>query len=266
LFFEQCKALSVLFENLAPGGRLDRTGLRDFLSGSFDITDDVMMDFIFRAFDQNSRTGGVSLILSNTRQWKIFTDYVLIRCIAQIDEDEFINALSRILRGTMEEQIDFCYTCFDGNQDGSIDRDELHHCLRGCIHPGYGIDLEDIEDAENDIVEMVMKKLDVNGDGLVTRDDFRAAVHADPLMLQAVGPCIPEPNTMAAFLSTFTENYRSYSPAWITSKSNTASKEGAKELPDTMMGLTTDIRDRAQRKLSKIQKLERLGKYLGKPN
>lgn len=91
---------------------------------------------------------------------------------------------------------------------------ELHHCLRGCIVPGYGIDMEEIEDAEKEIVDICMRKLDVDGDGQVTKEDFTSAAMANPLLMQSVGPCLPDPNAMAAFLAMFTENYRSYSSEW----------------------------------------------------
>lgn len=48
------------------------------------------------------------------------------------------------------------------NGDGSLAREELTHCLKGCILAGYGLDQEEVEDCERDIVEICMKKLDMD--------------------------------------------------------------------------------------------------------
>jgi hypothetical protein len=42
--------------------------------------------------------------------------------------------------------------------------------------PGYGVDTDELEDAEKDIVEIAMKKLDTNRDGQITYEDFQMAV------------------------------------------------------------------------------------------
>lgn len=66
--------------------------------------------------------------------------------------------MSTMLRGTLEQLTDFTYNVYDMNGDGSLAREELHHCLKGCILSGYGIDDDEIEDCERDIVEIAMKK------------------------------------------------------------------------------------------------------------
>lgn len=96
-----------------------------------------------------------------------------------------------MLRGTTEELIEWCYyvyinhknaTCslcvvficcwrkafipqltfpsfvfenrYDLNGDGGLAREELHHCLKGCIYTGYGIEADELDEAERDIVEI----------------------------------------------------------------------------------------------------------------
>jgi Ca2+-binding EF-hand superfamily protein len=93
-----------------------------------------------------------------------------------VDEAEFATGLSAMLRGSSAELIDFCYFVYDMNGDRSLAREELYHCLKGCIIPGYGVPQDEIEEAEKDIVETAMKKLDVNRDGQITYDDFQQAV------------------------------------------------------------------------------------------
>jgi len=185
---DECKSLLVMYERMVASGKMDRLKFRDFLHVCFDMTDDIMLDLTFRAYDRNS--DGI------------------------VDDNEFVVGLSRMIRGDAEEMTEFCYYVYDMNGDRSLAREELFHCLKGCLMPGYGMDEDELEDGEKDIVEMAMKKLDVNRDGQITYDDFQNAVKRDPLVIQAVGPCLPSPGALVAFLATVTEDYRSYSGCW----------------------------------------------------
>lgn len=53
----------------------------------------------------------------------------------------------------------FVYWRYDLNGDGGLAREELHHCLKGCIYTGYGIDPDELDEAEREIVEIVMRTL-----------------------------------------------------------------------------------------------------------
>jgi len=182
----ECKALISLHFNLqaAADGFLDRMRMREVLHVIFEITDEVMLDLVFTTFDKDNDG------------W--------------VDELEWVQGLSMMLRGTSEELSDWCYSVYDINGDGGLAREELSHCLKGCIFSGYGVEVDEIEDCEREIVEICMKKLDVDMDGQITLQDFKKAVKKDPLMLVSVGPCLPPPKSCAVFLSLVTERYRLY--------------------------------------------------------
>lgn len=110
-----------------------------------------------------------------------------------------------MLRGTLDQLIDYTYSVYDINGDGSLAREELHHCLKGCIYSGFGIDDDEIEDCERDIVEIAMRKLDTDRDGQITYDDFVRAVKRDALLLQACGSCLPTSKCASAFQSLVTD-------------------------------------------------------------
>lgn len=40
------------------------------------------------------------------------------------------------------------------NGDRSLAREELSHCLKGCMYMGYGIDSDELDECERDIVEI----------------------------------------------------------------------------------------------------------------
>ncbi|OXA42827.1 EF-hand calcium-binding domain-containing protein 1 [Folsomia candida] len=131
-----------------------------------------------------------------------------------VDDAEWTRGLSAMIRGSLEELVEFVYFVYDMNGDRSLAREELYHCLRGCMHPGYGIDADELEECEREIVEIAMKKLDVDRDGQITFPDFQNAVITDPLLLQACGPCLPSPKSTASFLALITLKYRSYTGVW----------------------------------------------------
>ena len=114
--------------------------------------------------------------------------------------------LSILLKGNLEETISFCYYIYDINGDRSLAREELYHCLKNCLIRTVGIE-EDIEESIKDIVEMAMKKLDVDKNGQITFPDFQAAVTMDPLLLEACGPCLPPAKVTNNFLSTLLQLY-----------------------------------------------------------
>ena len=42
-----------------------------------------------------------------------------------------------------------------------------------------------------DLVDMTMKKMDIDKDGRVSFDDFEQSVKKEMLLLEAFGPCLP---------------------------------------------------------------------------
>ena len=135
-------------------------------------------------------------------------------CTLKVDQFEWVSGLSVMLRGAPEELIEFCYYVYDMNGDRALAREELHQCLKGCIIPGFSVDQEEIDECERDIVEIAMRKLDKDRDGQITYPDFRLAVKEDPLLLQACGPCLPNPGSTIAFLACVSDSYRDYTPPW----------------------------------------------------
>ncbi|ODN02231.1 EF-hand calcium-binding domain-containing protein 1 [Orchesella cincta] len=214
---EECRSLSFIHQRIEAVGRIDRMRMREILHVLFDITDDVMLDLVFHSFDRDSD--------------------------GYVDEFEWAKGLSCMLRGTTEELIDWCYYVYDLNGDGGLAREELHHCLKGCIYSGYGVEGDEMEECEREIVEIVMKGLDVDKDGQITQQDFEAACLQDPLLLVSIGPCLPKSQCCAAFLALITEKYRSYTgPMGRTKKK----KVGFSGHPSRLM--STQVDDRLRRR------------------
>nr|XP_048308412.1 EF-hand calcium-binding domain-containing protein 1 isoform X1 [Myodes glareolus] len=157
---------------------LDRNAFRNILHMTFGMTDDMIMDrvlnliipcclvfLVFRGFDRDN-DGCVSVT-------------------------EWIHGLSLFLRGTLEEKMKYCFEVFDLNGDGYISKEEMFHMLKNSLlkQPSE----EDPDEGIKDLVEITLKKMDQDHDGKLSYTDYENAVREETLLLEAFGPCLPDP-------------------------------------------------------------------------
>ena len=138
---------------------------RELLHKQFDITEDFLLDRIYRAF----AFGG-----------------------SKITKECFIKALSIFLKGTHEERLRFAFDLYDVNPDGFITREEMFFLLQQTIIKAPSI--EDREEMTKELVELVAKQMDKDKDGQISFDDYKTAVEEDSLQLEIFGHCLPEPH------------------------------------------------------------------------
>lgn len=171
--------LLTMFRKLVPNqkGKLDRTIFRTVLHNTFQMTDDILMDRIFRAFDKDNDSN--------------------------ICMEEWIFGLSVFLRGTPEEQMSYCFNVYDLNSNGYITREEMFHMLKHSLikQPTE----EDPDEGVKDLVEITLKKMDYDHDSQLSYADFKQAVEAEPLLLEAFGPCLPDHEHVEKFTQEFAE-------------------------------------------------------------
>ncbi|XP_065896553.1 calaxin-like [Dysidea avara] len=151
---------------------IDRSHFRDLLHKSFGMTDDFLMDRVFKVFDEDSDS--------------------------HLDQKEWIKGMSVFLRGNLEEKTKYCFRIYDLNDDGYLLRDELFYILKNSMikQPTE----EDPDEGTRDLVEITLKKLDADGDLRVSLDDYRTTVQKVPLLLEALGQCLPDKKQATVFL------------------------------------------------------------------
>ena len=76
---------------------MDRVTFQDFLHETFNMTDDILMDRMFKFFD--SRGGGL------------------------ISREEWVMGLNVLLKGGLQEQLSYTFSIYDLNHDGFITRE-----------------------------------------------------------------------------------------------------------------------------------------------
>ncbi|XP_019363968.1 PREDICTED: EF-hand calcium-binding domain-containing protein 1 [Gavialis gangeticus] len=174
----EVECLIRLFYTLVPeaGERrgaagLDRNAFRSVLHLTFGMTDDMIMDRVFRAFDKDNDS-----------------------CVSV---KEWVEGLSIFLRGTLEEKMKYCFEVYDLNGDGYISREEMFHMLKNSLlkQPTE----EDPDEGIKDLVEITLKKMDYDHDGKLSYTDFEKAVRDENLLLEAFGPCLPDIKSSLAF-------------------------------------------------------------------
>ncbi|XP_068188510.1 calaxin [Antennarius striatus] len=164
----------LLGEPTVPGravNGLDRGKFRSMLHNMFGMTDDMIMDGVFRTFDKDNDSF--------------------------VSMNEWIEGLSVFLRGTLDEKIKYCFHVYDLNGDNYISREEMFHMLKNSLvrQPTE----EDPDEGIRDLVEITLKKMDHDHDGRLSFADFEKAVREENLLLEAFGTCLPDSMSIETF-------------------------------------------------------------------
>lgn len=171
-----------LMEDNGPGAtHKSRTQFRSMLYQVFDMPEDYLIDRIMVAVDRGT------------------TPYIKL--------STFVTTMSVYLRGSLADRIKYCYAVYDLSGEGMIRRDQLILLVRNSViklHP------EDVEEIVKDMVDMLIKKVDLDLDGLISLQDYTDTVMAQPQLLEIFGHCLPSRESVNAYLHTFTHKIEKF--------------------------------------------------------
>uniref|UniRef100_A0ACB8F5G2 Guanylyl cyclase-activating protein 1 n=1 Tax=Sphaerodactylus townsendi TaxID=933632 RepID=A0ACB8F5G2_9SAUR len=110
---------------------------------------------------------------------------VLALCMNPLQKDgyidfmEYVAALSLVLKGKVEQKLRWYFKLYDVDGNGCIDRDELLNIIKAIrtINP-----CQEIMSAE-EFTNMVFDKIDINGDGELSLEEFMDGVQKDEFLL-----------------------------------------------------------------------------------
>ena len=107
----------------------------------------------------------------------------------------------------MDEQMIYCFTIYDLNDDGFISKEEMLTMMKTCLVKQGGNEDDGEEGVKvtmevksyritdvfviQDLIDMTLKKMDHDKDGRVSYSDFEETVKREPLMMEAFGQCLP---------------------------------------------------------------------------
>ncbi|CAK7309657.1 Guanylyl cyclase-activating protein 1 [Vulpes lagopus] len=100
-----------------------------------------------------------------------------------IDFMEYVAALSLVLKGKVEQKLRWYFKLYDVDGNGCIDRDELLTIIRAirAINP-----CSDSTMSAEEFTNTVFSKIDVNGDGELSLEEFIEGVQKDQMLLDTL--------------------------------------------------------------------------------
>ncbi|XP_029801476.1 guanylyl cyclase-activating protein 1 [Suricata suricatta] len=100
-----------------------------------------------------------------------------------IDFMEYVAALSLVLKGKVEQKLRWYFKLYDVDGNGCIDRDELLTIIRAirAINP-----CSDMTMSAEEFTNTVFAKIDVNGDGELSLEEFIEGVQKDQMLLDTL--------------------------------------------------------------------------------
>ncbi|XP_042288862.1 Kv channel-interacting protein 2-like isoform X2 [Thunnus maccoyii] len=159
------KELQVLyrgFKNECPSGVVNEENFKNIYSQFFPQGDSSMYaHFLFEAFDTN-KNGSVSF-------------------------EDFVFGLSIILRGTINDRLNWAFNLYDLNKDGCITKEEMLDIMTSIYDMMGKYTYPTMQDdAPRDHVESFFQKMDRNKDGVVTVDEFIESCKKDENIMQSM--------------------------------------------------------------------------------
>jgi len=149
---------------------------RDILIEHFEFTDSILMDQVFKTFDLDS-DGFVTI-------------------------EEWVKGMSVFLRGSSAEKAQFCFKTYDMKVENFLTRDVMFTLLKNCLADRGAQELgeDDPEEGVKDLIETVLKKMDIDKDTKVGFDDYTSSCDKEQLLLEFLGKVLPEKRQVSSFL------------------------------------------------------------------
>ncbi|XP_069610163.1 A-type potassium channel modulatory protein KCNIP2 isoform X1 [Ranitomeya imitator] len=159
------KELQVLyrgFKNECPSGIVNEENFKQIYSQFFPQGDSSMYaHFLFNAFDTD-HNGSVSF-------------------------EDFVAGLSIILRGTIDDKLNWAFNLYDLNKDGCITKEEMMDIMKSIYDMMGKYTYPNMrEEAPREHVENFFQKMDRNKDGVVTIDEFIESCQKDENIMRSM--------------------------------------------------------------------------------
>ncbi|VEL11150.1 unnamed protein product [Protopolystoma xenopodis] len=136
-----------------PSGQLSKKKFIEVYSGFFpDGNAEEFCTHVFRTFDKDNS--------------------------GKIDFKEFLLAINITSGGKPEEKLEWAYQMYDIDGNGTIERSEMVEIIRA-IYSMLGADGSSVDLSPEARTDEIFDKMDENGDGVLTREEFMKGCMAD---------------------------------------------------------------------------------------
>uniref|UniRef100_A0A8C5VRK6 Potassium voltage-gated channel interacting protein 1 n=1 Tax=Microcebus murinus TaxID=30608 RepID=A0A8C5VRK6_MICMU len=150
------------FKNECPSGVVNEETFKQIYAQFFPHGDaSTYAHYLFNAFD-TTQTGSVKF-------------------------EDFVTALSILLRGTVHEKLRWTFNLYDINKDGYINKEEMMDIVKA-IYDMMGKYTYPVlkEDTPRQHVDVFFQKMDKNKDGIVTLDEFLESCQEDDNIMRSL--------------------------------------------------------------------------------
>ncbi|XP_026325348.1 Kv channel-interacting protein 1-like [Hyposmocoma kahamanoa] len=104
-----------------------------------------------------------------------------------VNFEEFLEILSRVARGSVQEKLSWVFTLYDVDGDGRISRSEMLAVVQAIYELlGRGTTPPSHPKAARDHVDRIFHLIDTNADGVVTPDELASWCTRDPALLHSL--------------------------------------------------------------------------------
>ncbi|RVE42060.1 hypothetical protein evm_013289 [Chilo suppressalis] len=106
----------------------------------------------------------------------------------KVNFEEFLEILSRVARGSVQEKVSWVFALYDVDGDGRISRAEMLAVVRAiyCLLGRAAVPALHAADAARDHVDRIFHLIDTNADGVVTLDELTRWCARDPDLLRSL--------------------------------------------------------------------------------
>lgn len=101
----------------------------------------------------------------------------------KVDFIEFINALNIGIKGSVDDKLKWAFSIYDIDNNGYIEEKEMEKLLSGILKMGSS---EDSEDEIHLRSRTIFERMDIDGDGQLTMEEFVNGCKQDPKIFNAM--------------------------------------------------------------------------------
>ncbi|MEE6493427.1 hypothetical protein FKM82_016823 [Ascaphus truei] len=112
----------------------------------------------------------------------VLTTFDLTSPDGYMDFMEYVAALSLVLKGKVEQKLRWYFKLYDVDGNGCIDRGELLNIIKAI----RAINRRHDDMTAEEFTNMIFDKIDINGDGELSLEEFMEGVQKDELLLEVL--------------------------------------------------------------------------------
>uniref|UniRef100_UPI00358FD772 A-type potassium channel modulatory protein KCNIP2-like isoform X2 n=1 Tax=Myxine glutinosa TaxID=7769 RepID=UPI00358FD772 len=150
------------FKNECPTGIVDEEMFKEIYARFFPQGDASMYaHFLFNAFDRDH--------------------------IGSISFEDFVQGLSLLLRGSINDKLNWAFNLYDINKDGYVTKEEMNDIIKSIYDMMGKYTCPTLnENCPKEHVDKFFQKMDRNKDGVVTMDEFMWACKNDEEIMRSI--------------------------------------------------------------------------------